>query len=391
MPRHGRGDRGVGEPTGGDDVGDGGTGGAAGFAGFGEVDFQEAPMAAAELAERVEGLDDAGALSPARSQACRKGHDGDLAGLERGLAKGGELVGRTAARIDHVRSADILNRRAFREASGPQRAADRLVLFAVKAQFLENLAEALLLPIGPRALRDQALEDGVHGFGHGRVALAGLAEALEVGAHGGAERPHFLAEPAGDHQPIVGRRHHRPRAGQQVRPRAALVDGQVVDHGFHGKGQGGGEFAFGLAHGFLEQLLGHGFTLGGDDEAHPSAAHAAEHPKAPEIRAERGLDAFDEHFGVVGAGPGDDGLNRPEEVPRRGRGEGLNIPGLERGQDAIEHAQGRLAGGPFLFAAQEIFLADHFQDRPDVLGHPAMDEHQGIAQGLACRIGNVLA
>ncbi len=52
-------------------------------------------------------------------------------------------------------------------------------------------------------------------------------------------------------------------------------------------------------------------------------------------------------------------------------------------KNALEDAMGLLAGAPFRFAAQQVFFGHHFQDRADVLGHAAVDEHQRVLELLA--------
>ena len=58
-------------------------------------------------------------------------------------------------------------------------------------------------------------------------------------------------------------------------------------------------------------------------------------------------------------------------------------PVFKRVENAVEHAVGLLPGGPFRLAAQQVFLGDHFQDGPDVLGHAAVDEHERVLQFAA--------
>ena len=48
---------------------------------------------------------------------------------------------------------------------------------------------------------------------------------------------------------------------------------------------------------------------------------------------------------------------------------------------------GLLAALPFGLGAQQVLLGDHLQDRPDVLRHAAVDQHQAVLQ-LAPRLGD---
>src|SRR5262249_25675291 len=58
-------------------------------------------------------------------------------------------------------------------------------------------------------------------------------------------------------------------------------------------------------------------------------------------------------------------------------------------ENRFENSDRLLAGDPFLLAAQEVLLRDHFEDRPDVLRHPAVDENQALLQMFADTIWGV--
>src|SRR5207302_8257383 len=59
---------------------------------------------------------------------------------------------------------------------------------------------------------------------------------------------------------------------------------------------------------------------------------------------------------------------------------------LQRGEDLVEDLHRPFAALPLGCTAEQVFLGDHFEDRPDVLGHAAMDEHQAVLEVLA-RLG----
>ena len=137
------------------------------------------------------------------------------------------------------------------------------------------------------------------------------------------------------------------------------------------------QLPLGLFHGLLEEVLGFAFSVGGKDKAHPAAGHAAEHPETPEIIGKTGFDALDESFSVKIARPGDDRLERLEEIAGGGGANGADILVFQSAQHFIEHADGLFAGGPLGLAAQEVFFGDHLKNRPDILRHAAMDKHPG--------------
>ena len=124
---------------------------------------------------------------------------------------------------------------------------------------------------------------------------------------------------------------------------------------------------------------------GREDEAHAAAGHAAEHPEAPEVVAEFGARPRDQRLGVEVAGPGDDGLERPVEVALRARADRADVAALQVAEHFVEDAERLLPAVPLGFGAQQVFLGDHLEDRPDVLRHAAVDEDQAVLQLLARR------
>ena len=61
----------------------------------------------------------------------------------------------------------------------------------------------------------------------------------------------------------------------------------------------------------------------------------------------------------------------------------VDIGGVDGPDDLLEDPQRLLPRPPFVAAAQEVLLRHHVQDRPHVLGHPAVDEHDAFGECLA--------
>ena len=91
----------------------------------------------------------------------------------------------------------------------------------------------------------------------------------------------------------------------------------------------------------------------------------------------------DQLLGVEVAGPGNDGLDRAEEVARGGLADALDIAGAQRRHHLVQHGAGLLPAIPFGFGAQQILFGDHLQDGADVLRHAAVDQDQAVLQRLA--------
>ena len=85
---------------------------------------------------------------------------------------------------------------------------------------------------------------------------------------------------------------------------------------------------------------------GANRKRHPAARHAAEHPEAPEVIAKRGAGLLDQRLGVEIAGPGDDRLERPEEVARGRRAHAAISPSRSAARIASKISAGILAGLP---------------------------------------------
>ena len=162
----------------------------------------------------------------------------------------------------------------------------------------------------------------------------------------------------------------------ELAPGAAGVDGEVVDDRLHGEREAMLEAPLRRRHDAGERLLPLEAGRWIEDEPHPPARHATEHPEAPEAIAEAGPDGIDQRFGVGVARPGDDGAERAGEIARRGRGDPPRVPGGEAGDDLVEHLPSLDPGLPLRLAAEKVFLGHHLEDRTDVLGHAAMDEDE---------------
>ena len=106
------------------------------------------------------------------------------------------------------------------------------------------------------------------------------------------------------------------------------------------------EIALGGGHDGLEPLLGLGFARWREHEPHPAARHAAQHPEAVEVLTKLGADLLNEALGVVGGGPGDDGLDRTFKITGGDGSDFGDVALAEGSDDFIEKAQSFLPGGP---------------------------------------------
>ncbi len=236
---------------------------------------------------------------------------------------------------------------------------------------------------GGRGARQQVVEEAVDHAAELAAVAAGGGESLQLGAARGGEVARLLAQQGGHGEGVVGRGHEGIGAGQQAGLGAALVDGEVVDDRFHGEGHGALQGLLGLAHDGLQALLRLGLAFGAEEKAHAAAGHAAEHPEAPEIVAERGAGALDQGVGVEVAGPGNDGLDGSVEVLLGAGADLADVAAFEVAHHFVQDADGLLPSGPLGFGAQQVLLGDHFEDGADVLRHAAVDQHQALLQAVA--------
>ncbi len=354
------------------------------------VNIQKTPVLAAELAERVQRLYNARALRPPAPNARRQRdhrHFAPANRVEAGLVGRGRrprrnLVQRTARRavptkerhifIPHILDDRRRRQTILREAdpSVLEVGADLLVLHAVKAEFVEQVVQALAAGVSLCA-RKEPVEQRVYHPSKFRVCPAGDAELVKLGASSGAELEAVrLQQRRHDERVIAG--------GQEravhVAPRAALVDGEVIDDRLHRERQRVLQLALGRRHDFAERFLGGGLDARIKDESHAAAAHAAEHPESEKLLAEPFTDPVDHGLSVQVRRPRNDGLDRAEKVARCRRADGRNISGTQRLDDFIQNFHRFLAGLPLGLGAEEVFLRHHLQNRADVLRHATMDK-----------------
>ena len=169
-----------------------------------------------------------------------------------------------------------------------------------------------------------------------------------------------------------------------------FVDREIVHDRIHREGERGLEFAFRGQHNLREPGLGFGATVRGKNKTHAAAGHAAEHPESPEIVTEGGAGALDELLGVAIAHPRNHRLQRAKEIFGERTAEAANVAGGEQREDVVERGDGSASGTELGLAAEEIFFRGHLEDRTDVLGHAAVDEHERILEFFSRRGGNAI-
>ena len=119
-----------------------------------------------------------------------------------------------------------------------------------------------------------------------------------------------------------------------------------------------------------------------DEEGHPAAGHPPSIRKpqksSPSVAfASRMIDSVNRLLtqGMIPLiGPSQFRVvsPRPERPGRRPKRTAATI--------WLEDPEGLGPAFPFGIAPEEVFLGDHVQDRPDVLGHPAVDQDQALGQ-----------
>jgi hypothetical protein len=204
------------------------------------------------------------------------------------------------------------------------------------------------------AVEAQARQLGVHRRGVGRGVLGGEAHA----AVGGRER-------------------------FEVRLGADLVDLEVVDHRLHDERQCVLELRLGLGQLGRDALAGQVPLLGIDQEGHASAGQAAEHQEAVVAVPDRRPHALDQAFGEGVGGLGHDRRERTAEVGLGQLAQAFEVAGGQGCSDLRVDRQGLLARVPGRLGAQQVLLGDQLEDRPDVLGHAAVDQDHAAAEALA--------
>ena len=126
--------------------------------------------------------------------------------------------------------------------------------------------------------------------------------------------------------------------------------------------------------------------LAGGEIKHSAAAHFTEHPETPKVRAELRAHLLDEPLGVIRRSPRDDRLDRALEILRGHCADLCDVAVAKRLQDLRENPERLLPSLPLRGGTEQVFLRHHLENRPDVLRHAAVNEHERILQSLA-RLG----
>ena len=205
-------------------------------------------------------------------------------------------------------------------------------------------------------------------------------ESLQVASFARREQPLILAQQSRQHNVVVAVGQRRLAACLQLRECSALIDREIVDHRLHRKRHAACESSAHFAHQIAEALLRLGFPLGIEDESHPSARHAAQHPESPERLAKLRAHLADQSLGIQIARPRNDGLDRPVEVPLRRAANRAHVALAQIRDDLVQNLARRLPRGPLRVRAQQVSLRYHLQDRAHILRHAAMHQHQALLQ-----------
>ena len=237
----------------------------------------------------------------------------------------------------------------------------------------------------------QDVEQRLHHAAELRAVAGGGTELVEFEAPLGRQTMPIHAEHPGNRQGVVARRHQGFLAREQVGDRAVLIDGIVEHDRIHRERQGVLQLALRPQHDLLHPLLRLELALRCEDEAHATARHAAQHPESPKVIAEGLGSAGDQLLREMGGSPRDDRLDRPAEVAGRRCSQTPDVALAKRVDHLIEQPERILSPGPFRRQTEEILLRDHFQDGPDVLGHTAVHDDEGILEGAARGFGNLIA
>ena len=162
--------------------------------------------------------------------------------------------------------------------------------------------------------------------------------------------------------------------------RSLLIDRKIVDHGLHGKRYAVLHAPLGFAHDGLHTLLGLLLFLRAEQEPHAAAAHATQHPEAPEISAELLARAFDQCVGIKICGPRNNALQGAFKILLQRTAQRAHVAPLEMPGDLFENSDSLPPAHPLGFAAQQVLLGDHFKNGTDILRHAAMDQHEALLQ-----------
>ncbi len=361
-----------------------------GAAAFRQVYVDEVAMTAREPRERAERLDYAGAARPAGADAASQrnhGHAPLVQSLHSDVpVAAGSISGVPHIAVFHIADIGAGGQPVLRQADAApaQIRPNLLVLGAVKPQFRQQLVERSALLAGRAGAPRQQNVEYVLDHGTHLVALpARSGEAGQFGFAGVGQQAGVRFDQRRNQERIVGGRHERGVSLEQPGFGAAFVDGEIVYHRLHGERHGPFELLLGFPHQRAQPFLCLRPNLGVEHESHPAAGHSAQHPEAIEIPAELRADSVDQRFRVEVAGPRDDGLNGSEKVAFGGRPQRRNVAGFQASQNLVEDGDRLLASLPFRFPAQQVFLGDHFEDRPHVLRHAAVHQDQAVFELLS--------
>jgi len=231
--------------------------------------------------------------------------------------------------------------------AGKKILADLLVLQAIKAEVVEERSERLLpVPIGIVTRWEHVIKQGLN---HARVFRLGAAccgEALQLGTAHRRQLRNLRANERRHLQGVIACRHQGIVTRKQCRLCSMLVDCEIVDHRLNGKGNAAIHLAPGLTHDGLQAFLSLRLPLGGEEESHTTAAHAAEHPEAPEVVSEFFANAVDQRVRVKIGGPRNNGLDGAIEVALQAAAERADVAALKLAGDLIEDADRLLAAEP---------------------------------------------
>ena len=127
------------------------------------------------------------------------------------------------------------------------------------------------------------------------------------------------------------------------------------------------------------------------NETHAAAGHAAEHPKSPEVRAKFLSHRANEHFREGIARPRNDRLDGLAKILGGQFADAVESPPAFVTPPQSHRARQWPAGGSVYLGsgAEQKLFRDHFENRPDVLRHAAMDENETFLQLFACLRRNI--
>ena len=345
--------------------------------------------------ERVDRLHDPRAGRPATAHSGRERDHADLPATDRAGPALDRVAGDALSGVDQVGVVHVADVGIDRQAVPGQADSSVLEVFA-ELRVLHRVepvraADHLggLVPGRGGRVRGRVgdAEEVVHHRAKDAEQFVGFAavvgEVVNVGLSQRVERVAPLGDHPGDLNRVVPRRHHRVVAGQQRGGRAHGIDAEVIDDRAHGEGQRVVERGLGLGHDVGDRRDEFGATVGRDEESHPAARHSAEHQEPPVVVAEPRFRPRDDRFGELVADPGDDLLERPFPILGREPADASHVVAAHRRDDVFEDVESMAARPPFAVAAQQVLGRHHVEDRPDVLGHPPVDQDKAGRQGIA--------